>query len=237
MTSVAAATADASVAQATLSIADAADGSRILTLAGRLDAYSIADVWTEARAALASAPARRVVVDASAVDYCDGAGIAMLVDLLRQPRAAEAAVSVRGLRPEFQALLEQFDGNTRAFRQLRNFYIAAYALHAPNVTPNLNQGFELLDADLARDGSPAPGYPASLTIDPLSLAGSQLHQAVHVPGEHAEVERALLIHILHPVKAQVLLADHEPGRIGDLGNGPIVLARQIPVSRTVFGQQ
>jgi phospholipid/cholesterol/gamma-HCH transport system permease protein len=109
VSALAAATADAPVSQATLSIADAADGSRILTLAGRLDAYSIADVWTQARAALASAPTRRVVVDASAVEYCDGAGVAMLVDLLRQPRAADAAVSVRGLRPEFQALLDQFD--------------------------------------------------------------------------------------------------------------------------------
>jgi len=106
---VAAAAPDAPVAQATLSVGDAADGSRILTLAGRLDAYSIADVWVGARAALAAAPAQRIVVDAAAVEYCDGGGVAMLVDLLRQPRAADAGVSVRGLRPEFQALLDQFD--------------------------------------------------------------------------------------------------------------------------------
>src|SRR5437773_4067098 len=99
----------APVAQATLSVADAPDGSRVLTLGGRLDAFSIADVWVGARAALAAAPAQRIVVDAAAVDYCDGGGVAMLVDLLRQPRAAEAGVSVRGLRPEFQALLDQFD--------------------------------------------------------------------------------------------------------------------------------
>jgi phospholipid/cholesterol/gamma-HCH transport system permease protein len=62
-----------------------------------------------ARAGGAGAPARRVVVDAAAVDYCDGGGVAMLVDLLRQPRDPAAAVSVRGLRPEFQTLLNQFD--------------------------------------------------------------------------------------------------------------------------------
>jgi len=106
---VAAAAPDAPVAQATLSVAEAADGSRILSLAGRLDAFSIADVWVGARAALAAAPAQRIVVDAAAVNYCDGGGVAMLVDLLRQPRAADAGVSVRGLRPEFQALLDQFD--------------------------------------------------------------------------------------------------------------------------------
>jgi phospholipid/cholesterol/gamma-HCH transport system permease protein len=100
---------DLPVIQARLTVGDAADGSLVLALAGRLDAYSIAQVWVQSRAALAAAPARRVVVDAAAVDYCDGGGVAMLVDLLRQPRDPAAAVSVRGLRPEFQTLLNQFD--------------------------------------------------------------------------------------------------------------------------------
>jgi phospholipid/cholesterol/gamma-HCH transport system permease protein len=102
-------TAAAGSAPASMTVADAADGSRELRLAGRLDAYSIAGVWGEARAALLSASKRRVVVDGSRVDYCDGGGVAMLVDLLRQTRAPGAEVLVRGLRPEFQTLLDQFD--------------------------------------------------------------------------------------------------------------------------------
>ncbi len=93
---------------ATLAVHDAADG-RELRLSGRLDAYSIAGVWGQARAAVAQATDRKVVVDASRVDYCDGGGIAMLVDLLRQERSAQATVTIRGLRPEFQTLLNQFD--------------------------------------------------------------------------------------------------------------------------------
>ena len=96
-------------AAAQLSTKDAADGSLVLEFAGRLDAYSIGEVWAQARAALAAAPQRRVIVDAAGVDYCDGGGLAMLVDLLRQPRPESAAVAVRGLRPEFRALLDQFD--------------------------------------------------------------------------------------------------------------------------------
>jgi phospholipid/cholesterol/gamma-HCH transport system permease protein len=94
---------------ATLVISDAPDGSRVLQLAGRLDAYSIADVWAQARTEVAQSPDRRIVVDASRVDYCDGGGVAMLVDLLRQERPAQAAVAVRGLKPEFKTLLDQFD--------------------------------------------------------------------------------------------------------------------------------
>lgn len=99
-------------APAALAVADAADGSRVLALSGRLDAYSIAGVWRDARAAAAAASDRRVVIDATAVDYCDGGGVAMLVDLLRQPRAG-AAVTIRGLKPQFKTLLDQFD--PRAF--------------------------------------------------------------------------------------------------------------------------
>ena len=95
-------------AAATMSIADAGS-TRTLGFSGRLDAYSIAGVWPQARAALAAVPDRAVVIDAARVDYCDGGGVAMLIDLLRQPRAASGPVSLAGLRPEFQALLDQFD--------------------------------------------------------------------------------------------------------------------------------
>ncbi len=93
---------------ATLAVSDAGD-SRELRLSGRLDAYSIAGVWAQARNAVAQVPERKVTIDASRVDYCDGGGVAMLVDLLRQERSAQAPVTVRGLKPEFQTLLNQFD--------------------------------------------------------------------------------------------------------------------------------
>ena len=94
---------------ATLAVTDASDGGRELRLSGRLDAYSIASVWSRARAEVERARDRRVLIEASAVDYCDGAGVAMLVDLLRHERPASAPVIVRGLKPEFQTLLDQFD--------------------------------------------------------------------------------------------------------------------------------
>jgi len=104
--------AGAPVAAATLTVTDATGGSRELRLAGRLDAYSIASVWAQARAEVARAPDRPLVIDASGVEYCDGAGVAMLVDLLRQERPAAARVTVRALKPEFQTLLDQFDPAT-----------------------------------------------------------------------------------------------------------------------------
>ena len=91
---------------AALAIRDT-DVARVLALSGRLDANSIRDVWREARSALAAATGKRVVVDASEVDYCDGAGIALFVDLLRQRQKGE--VEVTNLKPAFATLLRQFD--------------------------------------------------------------------------------------------------------------------------------
>jgi phospholipid/cholesterol/gamma-HCH transport system permease protein len=92
---------------AALAISDAPDGSRVLALSGRLDAAALKELWSPTRRAVADAPSRPVVVDAAGVDYCDGAGAALLVDLLRQPRTPP--VEVRNLRAPYDALLGLFD--------------------------------------------------------------------------------------------------------------------------------
>src|SRR5262245_8003479 len=91
---------------AALAIRDT-DAARVLALSGRLDAGTVRDIWRDARRALADAAGRRIVVDAGGVDYCDGAGIALIVDLLRQRTKGE--VEVANLKPAFATLLGQFD--------------------------------------------------------------------------------------------------------------------------------
>ncbi|MGE5088966.1 MAG: ABC transporter permease [Candidatus Levyibacteriota bacterium] len=92
---------------AALAISEAADGRRMLALSGRLEASTVRGVWAEGRKAIAEASGRRVVVDAADVDYCDGAGVAMLVNLMQQ--AGPGNVEVENLKPAFAALLRQFD--------------------------------------------------------------------------------------------------------------------------------
>ena len=93
-------------AMAALAIKDTGE-ARVVELSGRLDASSIGAVWNDARRALKEASDRRIVVDASNVDYCDGAGIALIVDMLRQRKRGD--VEVTNLKPAFAALLNQFD--------------------------------------------------------------------------------------------------------------------------------
>jgi phospholipid/cholesterol/gamma-HCH transport system permease protein len=92
---------------ARLDVRDEADGRRVLAVAGRLDAATLPLVWEAARRALVDAAGRRVVVDAAAVEHCDGAGVALFVELMRHPR--EPAVEIANLRPAYQTLLAQFD--------------------------------------------------------------------------------------------------------------------------------
>jgi len=85
------------------------NNAAVLRLSGRLDAYSVGAVWKAALAALAARGSVPVIVDASGVEYCDGAGVALLVDLLRQPRSPGAEVSLRNLHSPFDRLFRQFD--------------------------------------------------------------------------------------------------------------------------------
>jgi phospholipid/cholesterol/gamma-HCH transport system permease protein len=92
---------------AALAVTDSPDGRRVLALSGRLDATTLPALWNEVRNAAAAAPSKSLLVDAAGVEYCDGAGAALFVDLLRQPR--EGKVEVANLKPAFEALLKQFD--------------------------------------------------------------------------------------------------------------------------------
>lgn len=92
---------------AALAISDTPDGRRVLALSGRLEATTIRRIWAEGRQAIAAAMGRPVVVDATNVDYCDGAGIALLVDLVAQRKPGD--VQVANLAPRFETMLEQFD--------------------------------------------------------------------------------------------------------------------------------
>jgi phospholipid/cholesterol/gamma-HCH transport system permease protein len=73
-------------------------GRARLKLAGRLDAGTVAGIWAEALAAAGPGSA----VDASAVEYCDGTGVALLWELQRKGAA------VSGQNEDTARLLDVF---------------------------------------------------------------------------------------------------------------------------------
>ena len=77
-----------------------------LILTGQLDASTTGTVWRRAETAVTQAKAKDVVVDASGIDYCDGAGVALLVHLRNLQTKAGGTFQLDGLRPEFSSLFE-----------------------------------------------------------------------------------------------------------------------------------
>ena len=79
-----------------------------LAIDGRLDADSTGPVWRESTRLVAAARPATVNLDASAMDYCDGSGIALLIQLGRLQQKAGGKLEIQGLRPEFQELLDDW---------------------------------------------------------------------------------------------------------------------------------
>ena len=79
-----------------------------LAIDGRLDADSTGRVWRDSIRLVGAARAATVDLDASAMDYCDGSGIALLIQLRRLQQKAGGKLEIHGLRPEFQELLDDW---------------------------------------------------------------------------------------------------------------------------------
>ena len=80
-----------------------------LVLTGRLDAEAAGHIWPQVMKKVARAKSKILVVDASGIEYCDGAGIALLIKLKRKQHKRGGDIRIEGLKPEFDQLLTLFD--------------------------------------------------------------------------------------------------------------------------------
>lgn len=96
------------------------NGSFKLIIAGRLDSTTTGDIWSRATAAVKKAKAATVEVDASGIDYCDGSGIALFVQLRRLQSNAGGSLQITGLRPEFAELLDGSEPESPSETQREN---------------------------------------------------------------------------------------------------------------------
>jgi phospholipid/cholesterol/gamma-HCH transport system permease protein len=76
---------------------------------GRLDSMSTGNIWRETNLELDRTSPKRVIVDASGIEYCDGSGIGYLFGLRQRQQKGGGDFEIRGLQAEFQHLLDLFD--------------------------------------------------------------------------------------------------------------------------------
>jgi phospholipid/cholesterol/gamma-HCH transport system permease protein len=117
-------------------------GESVVALTGALDAKSLPPIWPRAREAIRENGVAPLRVDAAGVTYCDGSGIAFLLDLLREGSRQGSRITITNLAPRFAELLGQF---THAS-------LDDEALPAPaprlNLTEELGRGVLQLGEDL-----------------------------------------------------------------------------------------
>jgi len=84
------------------------EGILNLSIDGRLDSYTTGEVWKDAILALEHSSPKKIIVDASGINYCDGSGIALFVKLREHQEKTGGKFEVQGLSSEFQHLLDLF---------------------------------------------------------------------------------------------------------------------------------
>ncbi len=84
-------------------------GVLTITISGRLDSTSTGNIWQGVIDALEQASSKMVIVDTSEIDYCDGTGIGLLVEIQRRQKKRGSELEISGLRDEYQKLLDFFD--------------------------------------------------------------------------------------------------------------------------------
>ena len=84
------------------------DGALVLSLTGALDASSTGQAWRNALHLIDVHQPRQLIVDASQLTYCDGAGAALLLELQRHQQSRRLTYEIRALDPAYQALLELY---------------------------------------------------------------------------------------------------------------------------------
>ena len=83
------------------------DGRVILSLTGRLDDAGVASCWEEAIRTARSG--REIEADCAGVDYCGGAGLALLVALEAEALKHQASFRIADLAPRFRELYDAVD--------------------------------------------------------------------------------------------------------------------------------
>jgi len=80
-----------------------------LTIQGRLDADTVSQIWSEAVKKLSDTKPSLLEVDAAGIEYCDGAGAALLLQLKQRQEKESRQFSIKGLKTEFEQLIKIFD--------------------------------------------------------------------------------------------------------------------------------
>jgi len=114
----------------------------VLTIAGRLDSGSFLQAWEQSVEPCRRNVPRKLLVDVSAMDYCDGAGLGLLSELRRIVASSHGKFELAGVREEHRRLLamsELTDPDAALRRPAREGIILTLGRFAAEVMGDIRQ--------------------------------------------------------------------------------------------------
>jgi phospholipid/cholesterol/gamma-HCH transport system permease protein len=84
------------------------DGALVLSIVGALDTVNTGHAWRHALQLVNHHRPARLIVDASRLTYCDGAGVALLLELRRHQQSRRQTYEIQSLDPAYQSLLDLY---------------------------------------------------------------------------------------------------------------------------------
>ena len=91
----------------TWSFSISSDHALTLSIQGSLNTQSVADLWKETEKQLTGGKVKKLIIEAEKIDYIDMSGQAFLLQFTRLMQHYGGYAEVRGLRSDFQDMLEQ----------------------------------------------------------------------------------------------------------------------------------
>jgi len=95
-------------AQSVLQAHPSPDGGLVLSIIGSLDSATTGQAWRDALQLINRSKPKRLIIDASQLTYCDGAGAALLLELRRRQQNRRDTYEIQSLDPAYQALLDLY---------------------------------------------------------------------------------------------------------------------------------
>lgn len=123
---------------AATAVVERTGGGTTVRLSGALDAHSLPSVWEATFAGLGPSPSLPLRVDASAVHYCDGAGIGLLAELVLRARAARGSSrgAIGGTAPGATGSEVEFVGLDPAVKSLLDRALPSRPEQPPSAPPS-----------------------------------------------------------------------------------------------------
>lgn len=85
------------------------EGELRLILSGKLDTDGAGFIWSEVIKKVFQSNPNALEIDATGIDYCDGAGIGLLLELERKQQENKKSIRIVGLKSEFAQLMKLLD--------------------------------------------------------------------------------------------------------------------------------